>query len=87
MSISIIFSVNQDVIQVHNDKNVKLFCKDLVDLFLEACWYVCLAKKHYLVLKVTISSPEHAFLLLLFADFHLMVGIGEVELGELFSSF
>ena len=36
MTIFIIFSANQDVIQVNDDKNVKLFYKKLVDVSLEA---------------------------------------------------
>ena len=41
MTIPIIFGVNQDVIQVQNNKDVKLLCKDLADVSLEACWYIC----------------------------------------------
>ena len=40
MSISVIINVNQDIIQVHNDEDVKLFRKDLVDIPLKACWGV-----------------------------------------------
>ena len=39
--ISVIISVDQNVIQIHNDENVKLLGKDLVDVSLEACWCVC----------------------------------------------
>ena len=39
-TISVMISVNQDVIQVHNDEDVMLFCKDLIDISLEACWYI-----------------------------------------------
>ena len=37
VTIPIIFSVNQNVVQIHNNKNVKLLRKSLVDVFLEAC--------------------------------------------------
>ena len=40
VSISVIISVDQDVIQIHNDEDVKLLRKDLVDVPLEACWGV-----------------------------------------------
>ena len=39
--ISIIFVVNQDVIQVDNDEEFKLLRKDLVDIPLDSYWYVC----------------------------------------------
>ena len=29
--------VNEDVVQIYNDKDVKLLSKDLVDISLEAC--------------------------------------------------
>ena len=86
MIISIIFGVNQDVIQVHNDEDVKLLRKDLVDVPLEACWCVCQTEKHHLILEVAISSPERCFPLVSFADFHLVVCTGEVELCKSFSS-
>ena len=41
MSISIIISVDQNVIQVLDNEDVKLLGKDLVDVSLEACWCVC----------------------------------------------
>ena len=37
MTISIIFSVNQNIIQVHDDEDVMPLHMDLVDVFLEAC--------------------------------------------------
>ena len=37
VTISIIISVDQDVIQIYNNENVKLLCKDFVDISLEAC--------------------------------------------------
>ena len=40
MSISVIISVDKDVIQVHYDKDVNLLSKDLVDISLEACRHV-----------------------------------------------
>ena len=33
---SIIISVEKDIVQVHNDKDIKLLSKDLVDIFLQA---------------------------------------------------
>ena len=35
---------------------------------------------------MAISSPEHGFLLVSFADFYLMVGTSKVKLSKLFSS-
>ena len=87
MAISIIISINGDVVQIHNNENVKLFGKDLIDVFLEACCCVCWPEKHYLVLKVTVLSFEHGLLFVLFADSYLMVCTGQVELGKPTSPF
>ena len=84
MSISVIISVDEDVIKVHDDEDVKLLHKDLVDVPLEACWGVRQTERHHLVLEVTVSSPERGFPLVPFADSHSMVGTGKVELGESF---
>ena len=40
VSISVIISVDEDVVQIHDDEDVKLFSKDLVDLFLKAGWRI-----------------------------------------------
>ena len=37
VTISIIISVDKNVVQIYNDEDVKLFSKDFVDQFLEAC--------------------------------------------------
>ena len=86
MTISVIINVDQDVIQVNNDKDVKLLQIDFVDVSLKACWYVCWTRRHHLILKVTVSNLERGFPLVPFADSHLMVGTDEVKLSELFSS-
>ena len=37
VTISVIISVDQNVIQIYNDEDVKFLNKDLVDVSLEAC--------------------------------------------------
>ena len=83
MAISVIISINEDIVQIHNNEDVKFLSKDLVDVFLEACWCICLIKKHHLVLKVAISSFKRCFLLVSFANFYLMICTGKVKLDEL----
>ena len=84
--IPIIINVNEDVIQIHDDKDIELFSKDLVDVSLEAYWCVCQTERYHLVLKVAVSSPERSLPLVPLADSHSMIGTSEVELGESFSS-
>ena len=82
MTISIIFSINQDVIQVYNNKDIKLLRKELVDISLEACWYVCSFERYHLVLEVTVLSSKRGLPLVSFANSHLVIGRGEVKLSK-----
>ena len=36
VTLTLIFSVDEDVIQIHDDKNIGLFCQNLIDIALEA---------------------------------------------------
>ncbi len=76
------FSIDEDVIKVHYHKNVKLVYQDLVDIALKYGRYVSQSKKHDLVLKVVIASPEDRLPFVTFPDPHLMIGIGLIELSE-----
>ena len=40
VTLTLILSVDEDIIQIHNDKNIELLCQDLVDIALEAGWSV-----------------------------------------------
>ena len=82
MTISIIISVNENVVQIHDNKDVELLYKDLIDKPLEACRCVCQPEGHHLIFKVTVSSFEHDLLLVPFADSHLMICTGKVELDK-----
>ena len=77
-----VFGVDKDIIQIHNNKDIKRFRKDLIDIALEYCRNVGQFKKYYLILEMTVSSPESSFLLISFVNSHPMIGIGEVKLGK-----
>ncbi len=81
-----VLCVDEDVIEVHYDKNVKLLCQDLVDVTLKRSRRVDQSKRHDLIFEVTIAGPEGRFPFIAFPDPHLMVGIGQIELGETSSS-
>ncbi len=76
------FSIDENVIEVHYNKNVELFCQDLIDVTLKRDRYVGQSKRHELVHKVAIAGPESRLLFVAFLDPYLMVGIGQIELGE-----
>ena len=82
MTISFIINVDKDIIQIHDDKDIKLFSKNLINKLLEAYKCVCSPKNHSLILKVAISSPQHGLLLISFVYYHLMVCTNKIELDK-----
>ena len=36
MTLTLILSVDKNVIKIYDDKDIKLFCRDLIDIALEA---------------------------------------------------
>ena len=75
-------SVNENVIELHHHKNVKLLGQDLVDIALKYGRCVSQSKRYNLVLKMAIAGHESRFPFIAFPNPHLMVDIGQIELGE-----
>ena len=84
MSLAWVFSINEDIIEINNNKNVSLFGKDLVNVILKAGQYIEKPKKHYVVLKVAVSSAKSYFPFNAFFNPHIMLTTYEVGLGKLF---
>ena len=40
MILALIFSINKDIIQINNNKNIEFLDQDLIDVALEAGWSV-----------------------------------------------
>ena len=75
-----IFAINKNVVQVYNNKNVKLFYQNLVDIALKSGWCISQTKKHYyLILKIAIISLESCFLFVSFSNLHSIINIGEIK--------
>ncbi len=82
---ALVLNVDKDVIEIHYHKNVKLFGQDLVDITLKRSRYIGQSKRHDLVLEMTIAGLEGCLLFITFPDPHFVVGIGQIELGEMSS--
>lgn len=78
-------SINENVIQVYNDKNIELFHQNLVDIAVKNCWYISQAKRYYLVLEMVITDLENRLLFMTFLDSHLIISIGEIKLSKILS--
>ncbi len=78
-----ILSIDQDIVQVYYNKDIKLFSENLIDVVLKADGCVRQAKEHYLVLKVAVSGMKGCLLLITFSNLCLMVNTSEIQLGKL----
>ena len=52
VSLAGVLGVDENVIEVNNDKDIKFLGQDLVNVALEAGWGVGEPKRHYLVLEM-----------------------------------
>lgn len=84
MQLASFFNINQDIIQIKNNKDIKLFSKNIVNVSLEASWNVRQTKKHHLIFKVTIPNVKCCLLLITFLNFYLMISISQVQLSKYF---
>lgn len=66
-------------INIDNDKNIKLYSKNLVNISLKVCQYIC---QFNLVLKMAISSLESYHLFISFMNFYPMVYIKKIKLDK-----
>ena len=83
ITFSFVLSIDEDIIQIHNDKDIKLFCKDFIDIVLECCQNIGQSKRYYLILEVIVSGPESSFLLILFTNSYMVIGTDEIEFDKL----
>ena len=72
----LVFSIDENTIKVYNNKNIKFFCQNLVDIALKHDWYVGQTKKHYLILKITIMGHESYLLFITFSNSYPIINIG-----------
>ncbi len=78
-----VFSINQNIIHIYHNEDIKLFSKDLVDIALKTGGCVGKTKGHYLILEVAVSGMEGRLPLVIFSDSHLMIDTSEIQLGKL----
>ena len=77
-----IFSVNQDIIKVLNNKNVKFFFENFVDIALKAGGGIGKTEKHKLVLEIAIPRLKTCFLLVTFLNSYVIICLYQVQLSK-----
>ena len=73
-----VLGIEQNIIQVDNDKDVQFFGKDFVNVTLEASWSVREAKRHDLIFKVALPRTEYYFPLVTLLNSHSMISTSEI---------
>ena len=81
MRLALVPGIDEDLIEINDDKNIELLGYDLIDIILETSQCVGEPKRHYQVLKVVVSSPERCLLFIALFYPHLMVSTCRIELG------
>ena len=59
--------------QIYNNKNIKFFYKDLINVSLKHSQNIKNAKKHDLVFKIIISGLKSRFLFIIFINFYFII--------------
>lgn len=59
-----VFDIDQNIVQIYNDKDIKLLYKNLIDIVLKVSKSIRKSKKYDLVLKIVVLSPKAIFYLL-----------------------
>ena len=77
-----VFDIDNNIIQIHNNKNIKFFYEDFINIALKCCWNISQSKRYYLILKMTVSGPKNSFLLIFCTNSHPVIGNNEVELSK-----
>lgn len=75
-----VFGIDQNIIQIHVNKDIKFLNKNLVNIILKTSWCIKKTKKQDLVLKVTVSGTKGCFLLITFSNSHPMIGTNEIQI-------
>lgn len=75
--------MNENDIQIYNNKDIKLFNENCVNKAVKTGWYINKLKRYDLILKVTVSSIKSCFFVVTFSNSHLIISINKIQLGEM----
>lgn len=68
---------------MNNDKNIELFDKHLIDIFLKIGRSIKTIKEYNSILDWAIPSTKHCFLLITFSNFYPMISTNKIQLDKL----
>ena len=73
MILASIFGINQDIIEIFNNKKIEIFCKNIVNLALRAGNDIEKTKMYDLVVEIAIPHLKSCFPLIIFPNSYLMI--------------
>ena len=85
MWLTCFLSIDQDIVQIYNDEDIKLFSKDFIDIALKTGRSIGESKKHDLVLEIVVPGTKSSLPFVTFSNPHLMVSTGQIQLGKTLS--
>ena len=78
-----ILHIDQDIISIYNNKNIKLFYKNLIDILLKYDQNIGKTKKHNHILKMTILGLESCIFFVTFINFDPIISVYQVQFDKL----
>ncbi len=85
MWLASVLNIDQNIIQINSNKDIKLLSNNLVDIVLKTGWRIGKARKYNLVFEVVVLGIKNYLPLVTFSNSHLMIGTSQVQLCELLS--
>ena len=67
--------MDRDIIKIYNNKNIKFFYQDLINIILGVYSYIRKLKSHFLILNIEILGPKYGFLFVTFFNLYLVISI------------
>ena len=75
MPFSLTFAIDENIIEVNYNKDIKFFCQNFINVVLKYGQYVNQAKRHYLIFEIAVTGPENYFLFIISGKYFSQIGL------------
>lgn len=86
MTLIRILGINQDIVQIYKDKDIKFFSRNFFNVTLKDDRSIKVAKRRNLALKVAIPSLKSRFPYVFLLNLHLVIRVYQIQLDEAFGT-
>lgn len=84
MILFLIFNINQNLIYIDYNKNIKFYTMNFINIVLKNSKYIKKTKKYHLILNITILGIKNYLLLSLFLNSYQKIDISQILLYKPF---